>query len=365
MTEQYLREAVPGSGPNLLERQTSGLTLRICLGAAVFLVIAVIGLYHVKWHPYYEKSFVAAIHHNIGNSILMGKAASAPSPSWHAAWSYSIAYGKAIWEAIVLGLLLGSAVQVLIPQHWILRAFGGRGFGSVVAAGLCSTPGMMCTCCGAPVVVGLRARQASPGAAIAFWLGNPVLNPATLVFIAFVLGWQWMVLRLGLGVLLVFGVGYVANKMSNTADEVPLTFTNAPEDGHILVRWLRILGSMTIRLIPEYAILVLALGAARGLLFPHIGPEIGATLPWILAFAVVGTIFVIPTAGEVPIIQAMLALGLAAAPAATLLMTLPSVSLPSLAMVWRAFPKRVLAMTCGAVFMSGLVAAGFALWFGF
>ena len=81
------------------------------------------------------------------------------------------------------------------------RSIGWRGcwvetgFGSVAAAGVLSIPSMMCTCCAAPVVVGLRERQASPGAAIAFWLGNTVLNPATLVFMGFVLGWNWTALR--------------------------------------------------------------------------------------------------------------------------------------------------------------------------
>ena len=101
---------------------------------------------------------------------------------------------------MVLGLLLGSAVQALIPPQWVARALGRTDFSSVVKGGLLSLPGMMCTCCAAPVVAGLRARQAAPGAAIAFWLGNTVLNPATLIFMGFVLGWQWMGLRLALGI---------------------------------------------------------------------------------------------------------------------------------------------------------------------
>jgi hypothetical protein len=57
----------------------------------------------------------------------------------------------------------------------------------------------------------------------------------------------------------------------------------------------------------------------------------------------VGLLFVIPTAGEVPIVQAMLALGVGAGPAAALMMTLPPVSLPSLAMTVKVFSIRVLA----------------------
>src|SRR5690348_7048070 len=166
-------------------------TRRNLIGPALLLAIAVCGLLYVKWLPYYHRAFVAASQHAIGHSILMGDASAPPAASWNAALSYAIAYGKAIWQAMVLGLLLGSAVQALLPAHWVARLLGGRGFGSALAGGMLALPGMMCTCCAAPVVVGLRRRQAAPGAAIAFWLGNSVLNPATLVFIGFVLGWQW------------------------------------------------------------------------------------------------------------------------------------------------------------------------------
>jgi hypothetical protein len=330
-------------------------------GWLIFLLLAVAGLFYVKWFPYYNRAFTAASTHSIGSSILMGSAASAPQPSFNAALSYAYAYGKAIWQAMVLGLLLGSAVQALLPAHWVARVLGKTGFGSVAAGGLLAIPGMMCTCCAAPVVVGLRARQASPGGAIAFWLGNSVLNPATLVFMGFVLGWQWAGLRLVLGVLLVFGLGYLVNRLvapheAQAADARLAQLAVEQQQGHPFARWLAILARMVVRLVPEYLVLILLLGAARAWLFPHIGPDIGNELGWIVAFAVAGMLFVIPTAGEVPIIQAMLALGMGAGPAGALLLTLPPVSVPSLAMLARSFKPRVLTLVAVAVVGFGLVA---------
>src|SRR3546814_21108974 len=49
---------------------------------------------------------------------------------------------------------------------------------------------MMGTCCAAPVVNGLRQCRAASGSTAAYWLGNTILNPATLVFMGFVLGWH-------------------------------------------------------------------------------------------------------------------------------------------------------------------------------
>ncbi|VFU08794.1 permease [Methylocella tundrae] len=330
------------------------------MGWITFFLIAAAGLFYVKWLPYYNRAFVAAATHSIGQSILMGKAASPPSPSISAALDYAWVYGKAIWQAMVLGLLLGSATQALLPVNWVAKALGRTEFGSVAAGGLLSIPGMMCTCCAAPIVVGLRERQASAGGAIAFWLGNTVLNPATIVFMGFVLGWNWSALRLALGLLMVFGLGYLVNRMvtPKEAEEAEARLAtlvgNTPTSG-AFTRWMRILWRMSVRLVPEYIVLVLLLGAARAWLFPQIDPQIDNHLIWIVALAVAGTIFVIPTAGEVPIIQAMLSLGMGVGPAGALLMTLPPISAPSVAMLARSFPPRVLALVTASVVAFGVI----------
>lgn len=332
------------------------------LRVAIFLLLAIVGLFYVKWLPYYNRAFVAAADHTIGTSILMGTASAPPAPSWDAALGYALAYGKAIWQAMVLGLLLGSAIQALLPVDWIARAFGKTGFGSVAAAGALSIPSMMCTCCAAPVVVGLRARQASPGAAVAFWLGNTILNPATLVFMGFVLGWNWAALRVVFGVLMVLGVGYLVN-LTVTSKEAAETETELLEfaasessgsTSNPFLRWIELFVRMAVRLIPEYIVIVLLIGGARAWLFPAIGPAIGNDIGWILAFAIAGMLFVIPTAGEVPIIQGMLSLGIGAGPAGALLMTLPPVSLPSLVMVAHSFRLRVLLFVAAAVVAIGI-----------
>jgi uncharacterized protein len=330
------------------------------IGGPTVLTIAVVGLAIVKWIPYYDKAHVAAANHSIGTSILMGNAEQPPAPSMQAALDYALAYGKAIWKAMVLGLLLGSAIQTLLPRRWIASALGGFGLRSVMVGGVLSLPGMMCTCCAAPVVVGLRECRAAPGSAVAFWLGNTVLNPATLIFTVFVLGWEWSMLRLAMGLIGVLGLGWLVNRIAAPTENIliePASTTERFEDRDepSFTRWLATFGRMSVRLIPEYVVLVLLLGAARAWLFPHVGHDIDNSLLWILAFAAAGAIFVIPTAGEVPIVQAMLALGVGVGPAAALLMTLPPISAPSVAMLWRSLGPRTLAVVSIGVVLIGSV----------
>jgi hypothetical protein len=333
---------------------------------SVFLLLAVAGLFYVKWFPYYGRAFDAASQHSIGKSILMGDASSAPDPSLSAAVGYALAYGKAIWKAMLLGLLLGSGLQALIPASWVQRALGSRSFAGTVAGGLMGIPGMMCTCCAAPVVVGLRRQRAAAGPSVAFWLSNTMLNPATLVFTGFVLGWNWTLLRVVLSVPMVFGLGYLANRFVMKEDPASVDALR-PEGVHepepdarsmaeVGRRWLTVFTRMTLRLIPEYIVIVLLLGAARAWMFPHIGPDIGEQWFWIVALAVAGMLFVIPTAGEVPIVQAMLALGMGIGPAAALLMTLPPVSLPSMAMLGRSLSWQLLLALAAAVVGFGVLA---------
>ncbi|MBL4934731.1 permease [Clostridium sp. YIM B02515] len=339
-------------------KQTSKNKALYVILPVVFLLVAVIGLYIVKWNPYYSKAFKAASAHSIGDSILSGKKQAAPVPSWAAAWGYTVTYFNAVWKAVVLGLLLGSLIQVAIPRKWIKKALGGDGFGSTAVAAGASLPGMMCSCCASPVAVGLRKSSASISAALAFLLGNPTLNPATIIFMGFVLGWKFSIFRIVMGLILVFGISTLASKYAKEdiiKEDVISSLDESDEEGNIFVRWIKALIQLVIDTIPAYIIVVTLLGAARAWLFPVIGTTWSNSILTIVLLAITGTLFVIPTAAEIPIIQTLMHFGLGVGPAGALLMTLPSTSLPSLLLVKRVFPKKVLAFVGCSVVVLGIV----------
>lgn len=332
-------------------------------GVMILTLVAIVGFAYVKWIPYYAKAFLAQSQHFIGDSIVSGKSASAPPVSWNAAVDYAIAYSQAIWKALVLGLILGSGIKVLLPTQWVSTALGRLGFRSVALGSLFAIPCMMCTCCAAPVATGMRQSRASVGSVVSWWISNPMLNPATLVFMGFVLGWGWTLFRIVLGIAMVLGVAYLAERYGGQRDDVAIGPDLIPEaempKENILIQWVREFLTLTIKLVPEYLILVLLLGAARAWLFPVLGAHDGVF--WIVAMAIAGTLFVIPTAGEVPIVQAMFALGMGAGPAGALIMTLPAVSLPSLAMLGSVFNLRTRLVIATGVILSGIVAGFIAM----
>jgi hypothetical protein len=113
------------------------------VGVGVLAGIAVAGLSYVKWDPYFHRAFVAAAQHSIGVSIISGRASGAPEPSVAAALGYAWAYGKAIWQAMILGLVLGAGVQAVVPRDWLAKILGRTSFSGVAVAGLASVPSMM------------------------------------------------------------------------------------------------------------------------------------------------------------------------------------------------------------------------------
>ena len=328
---------------------------------ALFFLVVIIGLWFVKWQPYYGKAFTAAETHSIGKSIL----ADGDANPLTAAWNYALVYYLAVWKAAVLGVLLGSLIQVLIPRNWLLRTLGQSRFRGTLLGAVFSLPGMMCTCCAAPVAAGMRKQQVSMGGALAFWLGNPLLNPATLVFMGFVLGWQFALIRLVAGLATVLVVATLVQKWVKEAVTQPAVVPELPvettaEKG-FFSRWLSALWTLFWNTIPVYILAVLVLGAARVWLFPHADGVVDNTLFWVIAMAIAGCLFVIPTAAEIPIVQTMMVAGMGVAPALALLITLPAVSVPSLIMLRKAFPAKALWLTGGLVVLCGAVVGGLAL----
>lgn len=322
------------------------------------ILIAIVGFAYVKWLPYYAKAFQAQANHSIGDSILYNGLQVVPSASFNAAIDYAIKYSKSIWKAMLLGLILGSGIKVLIPSQWIKRWLGQLGLKNIILGSFLAVPCMMCTCCAAPVAASMLHKKASVGGVVSWWLANPLLNPATIVFMGFVLGWSWAAFRIVFAIMMVLVISFIVERYADKRNLVEVSEILSKQQDtnskHLLIAWLQEFCKMAIKLLPEYIILVLLLGAARVWLFPVFGAD--ESFIWILAMALTGMLFVIPTAGEIPIVQAMFALGVGAGPAAALIMTLPAISLPSLIMLRKVFDLKTRLIIAFGVVLFGVLA---------
>jgi uncharacterized membrane protein YraQ (UPF0718 family) len=353
--------------PPVAETSGPSAQTRTAVVAAIVaaLVIAVGTLLWSKWLPYQARvRELSAGHTWSGSSILRaGGVQAGDPPSWSAATTFTWAYLQAVWKALVAALLISAAVQALIPRGWLLRVLNRRSrTAGALAGGLAATPSMMCACCSAPVAVSLRRSGVSTSAVVAYWLGNPLLNPAVLIFLALVAPWQWSVTRLVVGGLVVVGgAALVARLTDKPAPDAVVgeldTDTEPRTPGRLLRDYGRVLLRLAVTLVPEYLVVVLLIGAFRGWLLPLSGDPAGPVVLVVLVAAVLGTLMVIPTGGEIPILQGLALAGLSLGPIGALLVTLPAVSLPGLAMVIRSFGPRVTAATTGVVVAGGMLGA--------
>jgi uncharacterized membrane protein YraQ (UPF0718 family) len=260
--------------------------------------------------------------------------------------------------ALVAALLIAAAMQALMPRSWLVAPARRHGqLRRSLLGGAASLPSLMCTCCTAPLAVTLRREGAPRSVVLAYWIGNPVLNPAVLAFLALVCPWQWVAARLVVGCLLVFGgTALVASvtgerQEDRPALEVPESFELRGSPARFVRALVRLVGT----LLPEYLLVLFALGLFRGWLFPLGASASHSGAVALLIAAGLGTLMVIPTAGEIPILQGLAAIGVGAAPIGALLITLPAISLVSIAMVIRALSPRVTLAMAGVVVLSGVL----------
>ena len=327
------------------------------LGLAILTVVLVAGLLWAKWLPYTAK--VGTLTHDRvwpGSSIF---ASAGSAPSIAGAWQFTVTYLEAVWKALLVALLVGAAIAG-IPGSWLERLTRGRGpLGQAIIAAAASMPCMMCTCCTAPVAVGLRRSGTPLAPTVAYWIGNPMLNPAVLVFLALVLPWQYAAVRIGVGLAVVLGAAVLVGRRREA--------TQAPSGNHtasdtVTVRglprhYLRRLLSLALVLVPEYVVVVFAVGLVSSWASDFSALAASAGILAVLLLAVVGTLLVIPTGGEIPVLVALVAAGVGAGPAGALLITLPAVSLPSMVMVARSLSWRATLSVAGVVVIGGLVGA--------
>lgn len=349
---------------------------KLWIGIAGVLVLAAVfiaGLLWAKWIPYGQKaSHLSITHAWSGGAMFADSGKPGALPSFAGARHFAWLYFQDVWKGFLVALVIAAAFDALVPRDWLLRALNRRTrFGQAVAGGAAGLPSLMCTCCSSPLVVGLRKRGVGTTASLAYWVANPLLNPAVFVFLFLVAPWQFGVVRLIVGLAVVLGGTVLVTRLFGSrlvGDERPLPpELSSPADpdpvrfGQFPFRFARSFLQLSVILIPAYIVVICVLGYLSGWLSDFAGLDARLGVFAVLVCAVIGTLLVIPTGGEIPVILALTAVGVGAGTAGALLITLPALSVPSMVMVGRAMSWRVTLAMAGLVALAGLV-GGLLLW---
>ena len=324
------------------------------VAVVVFAVVATAVLLWSKWWPYAGKAHTALVKHTwSAPSVLDTAGRAGDGPSLQGGWDFTVAYGKSVWKAWVAGLILAAAASALIRRDWLLRALGrGRGPGGGAAAGgIAGMVTLMCTACAAPVTASLRRDGVRSSATLGFLYANPVLNPAVLIILAAVAPWQWVATRIVLGLVLVFVLAAVVERLSGERP-TPAPEVVEVEPARAAESFLRRLVLLAVTLTPLYVVLTLLEGTFRGWILPLDGSTTIEVA--VLVAIVLGTIVDVPTTGEVPIVLSLAAAGMGAPVVGALLLTLPAISFGTMVLIRTAHGIRTTALAGVAVAVTGI-----------
>lgn len=302
---------------------------------------------------------------------------------WLRPIAFAISYLLTVWHATFLGILLAGLALTTLPRY-LKSLFVRSGFRGSLFGGLFALPQPFCSCCAAVIAPSYVRQGASYNFSLAFVVGSPMINITTLILAALLLPFPFAVVRIVGGVVVTFLatyiVAYLAEKWGwwtvqlgapqSGVSRLISRWVNSycrlfhleelvrgreiASPGAFLSAWFYASGRLALILVPTLFIWG-SVAAAIIQLFPA---TISDNLLNVVIASVVGTLLMISTWTEIPVAASLIQMGLPAL-AATMLITLPPVSLPCLMLMGGSMGRFRPVMLLGLIIIGvGIVTGG-------
>lgn len=295
---------------------------------------------------------------------------------WLQPFALAASYLVTVWHATLLGILFAALALTILPRY-LASFYQKTGFGGSLFGATYALPQPFCSCCASVIAPSLEKSGASRNFMLAFVVGSPMLNITGLILAAALLPTPYAIIRIVGGIILTIPVTYYISKLAdhwdiiNTepADNWFTRFTagiagmyckifhldeivegrNVDTPTNFFAAYGQAAWRLGALLVPTLFIWSV-LSAALFMILPA---SYGNNLLSVIITAIVGTFFMISTWTEIPVALQLINLGYSA-PAATLLLVLPPVSLPCLMILGGAIGKfRVVGVLSLAVMLIG------------
>lgn len=130
--------------------------------------------------------------------------------------TFSIIFSAIILEAfpfMLMGALLGGFVDVFLSREQLVRILPQSPIKAIILAAFMGICFPVCECAIVPVVRKFLQKGMPLGAAVAFLLGGPIVNPLVFssTFVAYSFSWEVPVLRTLIGASIAVGIGILIN----------------------------------------------------------------------------------------------------------------------------------------------------------
>ena len=292
-------------------------------------------------------------------------------------WDFSLAYLKLISLGMVFAFVMAGLTETfLLPHGRIYGAWARPGVRGSLGGMLVGPAMNLCSACIVPVANAFRQRGAGIEAALAIVHGSSTLNVPALLMAALVFTPMLAGSRVGISLIAVLFLGplvaWLAGRGRGDSDgaaerpavQPPQIHDHLPEESSWravfsvgLKAWLRASLRYFIRLAP---VMVLA-GFVSALAIQWLSPEtvgnyLGNNLQGVAIAATLGVLINVPLMFEIPLVAALLLVGMGEAPAATLLFAAAAGGPVTFWGLLRAMPKRAVASLAIATWALGVVA---------
>jgi uncharacterized membrane protein YraQ (UPF0718 family) len=269
---------------------------------------------------------------------------------WWKPVGIAFSYTLTVWHATLLGLLLSGLAMVCLPfrlESWARR----RGLVGGLSGTAMAVPQPFCSCCAVAWTPTLLRYGASYEFLLAFIVAAPMVNITTLILAGALLPPKYALLRLvagiGLPVLVAYAVSRIYGKNScsvpKASHDIAASLSKSlggeetgvgrsdwlPQSPGVLVQqWLTSSAKLAAWFIPT----MVGVAVIAAAIFEWMPDVCTNSLTSVLVAAVAGTLMMISTWSEIPVVAQLIKTG-CSGPAATLLVVLPPVSLPCLAIL--------------------------------
>ena len=297
-------------------------------------------------------------------------------------WDFSLAYLKLISLGMVFAFLIAGLTETfLLPQGSIYGTWSRPGVrGSL--GGLLVGPAMnLCSACIVPIANAFRQRGAGMEAALAIVHGSSTLNVPALLMAALVFTPMLAGSRVGISLIAALFLGpLVAWLAGRSRDSLPLPLGEGRGEGvpsvlppdlaeggdeaswrAVLATGLKAWARASLRYFIRLAPVMVLAGFASALVIQWVSPDtvgsyLGNNPQGVAIAATLGLLINVPLMFEIPLVAALLLVGMGEAPAATLLFAAAAGGPVTFWGLARAMPRRAVATLAAATWGLAAVA---------
>ena len=289
-------------------------------------------------------------------------------------WDFSLAYLKLISLGMVFAFLIAGLTETfLLPQGSVYGAWARPGLrGSL--GGLLVGPAMnLCSACIVPIANAFRQRGAGTEAALAIVHGSSTMNVPALLMAALVFTPMLAGSRIGISLIAALFLGplvaWLAGRSRDAGSptvpppDLPIADTDpeATTWRAVLTTGLKAWARSSLRYFVRLAPVMVLAGFASALAIQWVSPDtvgtyLGNNIQGIAIAATLGVLINVPLMFEIPLVAALLLVGMGEAPAATLLFAAAAGGPVTFWGLLRAMPRRAVATLAGATWGLALAA---------